>query len=130
MELLIAGAMLHDIGRARTHSIHHAVAGADIARELELPQELVLIIERHIGAGVTDEDARKYKLPNSNYMPETVEQKIIASSDNLFEGDKRCSIERSVQIFINRGLPEVAERVRELHHDVSELAGIDIDNIK
>lgn len=31
VRLVEVGALLHDIGRAKTHSVHHAVIGAEIA---------------------------------------------------------------------------------------------------
>ena len=36
-KLVEAGALLHDIGRSRTHSIFHAVEGVKIAEQLGLP---------------------------------------------------------------------------------------------
>ncbi|MBM4236900.1 MAG: HDIG domain-containing protein, partial [Euryarchaeota archaeon] len=33
LDLVKAGALLHDIGRSRTHGVGHAVEGARIARE-------------------------------------------------------------------------------------------------
>jgi uncharacterized protein len=38
LELVEIGGLLHDIGRAKTHSVHHAVLGADIARSFGLPE--------------------------------------------------------------------------------------------
>lgn len=55
-ELVIAGAMLHDIGRAVDHSIMHAVVGAKMAADLGLPDEIVNIIKKHTGAGLDHED--------------------------------------------------------------------------
>jgi putative nucleotidyltransferase with HDIG domain len=50
-------ALLHDIGRSRTQGMAHAVEGARIAQNLGLPQEVVAIIERHLGAGLTPTSA-------------------------------------------------------------------------
>jgi uncharacterized protein len=35
------GSILHDIGRTRTHTIKHAVVGAEILRNLNFPDEIV-----------------------------------------------------------------------------------------
>jgi hypothetical protein len=59
----------------------------------------------------------------------TIEEKIVAHADNLVEHRKRCTISRSVEILRQKGLPEVAERVRQLHIELSNEAGIDIDEI-
>ena len=69
IELVEIGALLHDIGRGKTHGIQHAVTGAEIARELDLPSEIVNIIERHLGAGIPKEDAIELGLPEKNYLP-------------------------------------------------------------
>ncbi|MDD1675415.1 MAG: HDIG domain-containing protein, partial [Methanomicrobiales archaeon] len=39
-ELVLCGAMLHDIGRARTHTIGHGQVGAGIARSFGLREEI------------------------------------------------------------------------------------------
>ncbi|MEA1997890.1 MAG: HDIG domain-containing protein, partial [Euryarchaeota archaeon] len=48
IELVMIGALLHDIGRARSQKIKHVVIGAKIARSLKLDERIVRIIERHI----------------------------------------------------------------------------------
>ena len=37
LEQVETGAMLHDIGRSRTHTIKHAVVGAEILKNLNFP---------------------------------------------------------------------------------------------
>lgn len=130
LKLLEAGALLHDLGRSKTHNVDHAVEGSRLARELALPEELINIIERHITAGIKEDDAIELGLPAKDYTPMTIEEKIVAHADNLVENNKRCSISRSVEILTQKGLPEVAERVRQLHIELSNEAGIDIDEIK
>lgn len=84
--LVEAGALLHDLGRSRTHGIRHAVVGGRIAREMGFPEALVRIIERHIGAGIPAEEAGEIGLPREDYVPETLEEKIVAYADKLIEG--------------------------------------------
>jgi len=128
--LVEAGGLLHDIGRSRTHEIGHAFSGADLARELSLPEELTLIIEKHIAAGIPPETASELGLPPRDYIPGSLEEKIVAHADNLVEGHTRVDIERSIDILKGRGLDEAAERVLKLHQELSELAKMDIDEIK
>ena len=61
IELVEAGALLHDIGRSKTHSVHHAIVGAEIAESLHLPESVIAIIKRHVGGGITAQEARKLK---------------------------------------------------------------------
>jgi uncharacterized protein (TIGR00295 family) len=130
IELVEAGALLHDIGRSHTHSIRHAVEGARLGRELGFPDELVLIIERHIAAGIPPSTAAELGLPVKDYTPQSLEEKIVAHADNLVETHKRVKVERSVEILKNQGLDEAADRVLKLHRELSEIAKIDIDKVK
>lgn len=51
-ELVLSGALLHDIGRSKTHGIDHGIVGAKILRKKGYPEEIIRIVERHIGAGI------------------------------------------------------------------------------
>lgn len=65
-ELIRLGSLLHDIGRARTNGIQHAVVGAQMAAELGMDKRIVRIIERHIGAGIPADEARVLGLPDKD----------------------------------------------------------------
>src|SRR3990170_2050183 len=82
-ELVRQGGLFHDIGRSRTHGIRHAIAGVEIAKSLGFSEELQNIIERHIGAGITAGEAARLGLPEKNYLPLMVEEKIVSYADNL-----------------------------------------------
>lgn len=92
-DLIRKGALLHDIGRSRTHGITHAIEGVEIARGYGYPVEVLNIIERHIGAGITAEEAVKLGLPEKSYVPETLEEKIVAHADNLISGTKEVDVD-------------------------------------
>ena len=64
-DLIKKGALLHDIGRSKTHGITHAVEGAKIVREYGYPEEVQNIVERHIGAGLSEDEAIKLGLPKN-----------------------------------------------------------------
>ena len=127
--LIEAGALLHDLGRAQTHGIRHGVVGGKLARQLGLPTDIVNIIERHLGAGITKLDAVKNGLPAKDFIPITLEERIVAHADNLIDFDKRCTIQQALAIFEQKGLSEVAKRVKQLHLTLSQEAGIDLDKI-
>ena len=40
IELVQIGGLLHDLGRAKTHGIAHAVEGARLGKDLGLPEEI------------------------------------------------------------------------------------------
>ena len=79
MELVRVGGLLHDIGRSKTNSIEHAVIGAQILKERRYPQEIINIVERHIGTGLTEDDARQLGLPIKDYTPQKFPMQIISS---------------------------------------------------
>ena len=92
-ELIRKGALLHDIGRSKTHGIRHAIEGVEIAKKYGYPQDVLNIIERHIGAGITEEEALKLGLPKKSYVPQTLEEKIVAHADNLISGSDEVDID-------------------------------------
>jgi uncharacterized protein len=123
VQLVHVGAILHDIGRSKTHKVHHAIIGAEIARSLGLPEEIALIIERHVGGGITSDEAIKLGWPNKNYVPETIEEKIVSYADKLIEGSKIISIEESIKRFkkeLGADHPAI-ERIMNLHREISAL---------
>ena len=92
-DLIRQGALLHDIGRSRTHGITHALEGVEIAQKYGYPVEVLNIIERHIGAGITPEEAQRLGLPKKSYVPQTIEEKIVAHADNLISGTREVDID-------------------------------------
>jgi len=95
-DLVLAGSMLHDIGRSHTHSIMHAQEGAAICRELGLPEEVARIVECHTGAGLTADECTLLGLLPIDCMPETLEEKIVTNADNLAGGKRPISIEQDL----------------------------------
>lgn len=123
IELVEIGALLHDIGRVRTHSVHHAVAGAEIARHLGLPEQVIRIIKRHVGGGITQKEATKLGWPKDVYTPETIEEKIVSYADKLIEGARRVSIDRAIRQ-LSQEIPSSAiERIWKLHEEMLTLIG-------
>jgi uncharacterized protein len=123
LELVEIGALLHDIGRSKTHSVHHAIIGAGIAEGLGLPKPIVSIIKRHVGGGITAKEARKLGWPNDIYVPQTLEEKIISYADKLIEGAKRVPIEVTIKKFSGELPPCAVTRIRKLHEEMSALIG-------
>jgi uncharacterized protein len=92
-DLIATGAMLHDIGRATTHSIAHAQAGADICRNFGFSEDICRLVECHIGAGLTADECAILNLVPRNCVPSTLEEKIVAHADNLVKGTREISLE-------------------------------------
>ncbi|MEM1565843.1 MAG: HDIG domain-containing protein [Candidatus Bathyarchaeia archaeon] len=121
--LVEIGALLHDIGRAKTHSVHHALIGAQIAKTLGLPEPIIAIIKRHVGGGITAQEAKKLGWPKDVYTPQTIEEKIVAYADKLIEGSTRVPIEKTIEKFSKELPPQAVARVKRLHREMQTLIG-------
>jgi uncharacterized protein (TIGR00295 family) len=126
-DLVNAGSLLHDVGRSRTHGAKHVSEGVAIARSRHLPEPLVRVISRHIAAGLTNEEARTLGLPDGEYMPETIEEKIVCHSDNLVSDDRVTTLQEALDDLISKGYTNTATRMKAMHQELSSLCGEDID---
>jgi uncharacterized protein/tRNA (cytidine56-2'-O)-methyltransferase len=105
----------------------HAIIGARMAEERGLPQEIVEIIRRHIGAGLDEQDVIDMQLPPGDYMPRTLEEQIVAHADNLVSDNRIWSYQRAQERMVSKGLFRAAERLQRMHDELSELYGTDLD---
>jgi uncharacterized protein len=119
--LIEAGALLHDLGRAKTHSVHHAIEGMQLAQAENLPDSIVCIIKRHVGAGITVEEAEELNWPKDSYIPQTLEEKIVCYADKCVSGIKRIPVETTVKQLQEQKLYAAAERVRKLYNEITVL---------
>ena len=127
-KLVSIGSLLHDIGRSQSHGIFHGVEGAKIIRSLntlggpEL-EKIARICERHIGAGVDKKTAKELGLPPKDYIPQTIEEKIIAYSDNMVDGSQVKSPDWCVSKFEEKfgKNSEVTKRIIELNKIFGDL---------
>jgi uncharacterized protein (TIGR00295 family) len=129
LELVTAGALLHDIGRTRTHGLRHGMEGAQIARSIHLPESVVLIIQKHVGAGITPQEAEGLGLPPLDYMPSTLEEMIVCHADNLVGDATYLTSSESYEDFKRKGLEQSGKRMLAMHRELSERCGEDVDDI-
>ncbi len=121
-ELVEVGALLHDFGRCKTHKIAHAVEGYRLARIKGVEPEISEIIKRHIGAGISKEEARSLGLPEDDYFPRSLEEKIVAHADNLVKGTSRITVAERTELMRKQEIPEnVIQRVNKLAEEVERL---------
>ena len=111
--LIKKGALLHDIGRSKTHGITHAVEGVEIARKYGYDIDVLNIIERHIGAGITEEESVKLGLLKKSYLPESLEEKIVAHADNLISGTKEVDIDFVIKKW-QKSIPDSEDNIKRL----------------
>jgi uncharacterized protein len=126
--LVEAGALLHDLGRSKTHTVDHSLVGAQIAQAIGLPELVIKIIKRHVGAGITAEEAQWLGWPKDTYSPQTLEEKVVCYADKLIDKSKRTPIEVEIERLRKENKFEAAERVRKLNEEITSLLGKNYDN--
>ena len=122
LKLVETGALLHDIGRSKSHAVDHGVVGAKIAESEGVPESVVRIIKRHVGGGITSQEAEKFGWPKDVYEPVTLEEKIVSYADKLIDQSKRVPIDLEIER-LQVEHKDAAERVRKLHEEITRLLG-------
>ena len=113
---------MHDIGRARSHKVDHGLVGAKIIESEGLPNEVANIVKRHVGGGISLEEAARFGWPKDDYMPQTIEEKVVSYADKRIDKDKCVPINLEIKR-LNVDHKEAAERVRKLHEEITDLLG-------
>jgi uncharacterized protein len=125
-----AGALLHDIGRSAFHSIHHACAGAAICRSHELDSKICDIVLHHIGAGLSSSEAQDLGLPPVDYIPVSLEEKIVAHADNLVMGKDIVPFKKRLKRAKKDNLPPIViKRMIDLHNEINGLCAIHVEKL-
>jgi len=121
LDLVKKGAILHDVGRSKTNGIKHAIVGAKILKNEGFPPEVIKIVERHIGAGITKEEALILGLPPKDYVPITLEEKLVAHADNLIHGTKEVDLDFVIKKWkknLGEHHPSIP-KLMKLHYEVT-----------
>ena len=88
-------------------------------KDLEVDEKICLITERHIGAGITADEAKALGLPDRNYIPETIEEKIVAHSDNLVHGVTKVDLDFVIEKWNNKNMKqESIDMLIKLHEEL------------
>ncbi|MFX1397564.1 MAG: HD domain-containing protein [Promethearchaeota archaeon] len=113
LKLIEIGSLLHDIGRTRTHGFDHGIEGGKILKSRGFPESVLRICERHILGGLDKEDAKFVGLPVKDYLPETIEEKIVCLADKYMTGKKEVSVEeRFEKWMVKYGRTEILLKAR------------------
>ena len=123
LDLIILGALLHDIGRSKTHNISHGVEGAKILKKYNYDDKIIRIAETHIGAGIPRNEAIELNLPPKDYLQKTLEEQIVAHADNIIFGIKIVGINEVLYKFkknINENHPSI-DRIINLNKKINDL---------
>lgn len=127
LSLVTAGALLHDIGRSKTHGLLHASYGADLLNNQGISDSVINIVRKHTGAGFTPDEVQELNLPQADYMPSTLEEKIVCHADNLVSGTILVKSKNKIDKERSKGHESTADRIQAMHNELSSLCGIDLD---
>ena len=122
LQFVETAGLLHDIGRSVTHGIRHGIGGANMLKDYP---RYARVCERHIGAGIGKDEAKKLGLPARDYIPRTLEEEIIAHADNMTEGSKVVSIDETIQAYekkFGRDHPATL-RIMQLNEKMKKMLG-------
>jgi uncharacterized protein len=134
LEFVVEAALLHDIGIGRCQApeigctgpepyIRHGVIGRELLEAAGLPCH-ALVCERHTGAGIPREEVRAagLPLPERDYLPLSLEEKVICVADKFYSKKPARLWEEKSIAEIERRLakwgPAVLERWRALRAEV------------
>ncbi|HME19050.1 MAG TPA: HDIG domain-containing protein [Nitrososphaerales archaeon] len=128
-----AGALLHDIGRNRTQAVRHGLEGATILGGEGVDETVVQIVRRHVGAGISREEGAELGLPALDYIPRTLEERIVCFADKLVDSDKVRPFAGEVERFARKG--HDVDRLLALKKGLQDELGEDperlvLDNLK
>ena len=138
MEFLTEAGLLHDIGIGRCDApdifchgkspyICHGVIGREILDAEGLPRH-ALVCERHSGSGIGIDEVREEKLPipERDYLPLSLEEKLICVADKFYSKSGRKVWKEKSPGRIADGLAKwgqpTAERWRALCEEIAPQA--------
>ncbi len=124
-QLVEVSGLLHDVGRSKTHTVDHGLVGGEIARTLGLPTSVVHIIERHVGGGIPKEEAKQLGWPAKDYLPRTIEEKIVCYADKRVQRLRVVSIEQALKPYVaslGKNHPAIG-RIKKLHAEIAGIVG-------
>jgi uncharacterized protein len=145
-ELLITGALLHDIGTyafieqfektGESKYYQHAVAGYQIVKNEGVPEDVCKIVQHHMRLGLTKEQIKYESLdiPLEDYSPVTTEEEVVMYADKFHSKKPQFNSYESYLSFIQQfgkeqvvkfeslskklGIPELESLAEKYNHPI------------
>ncbi|MBW8017281.1 MAG: HD domain-containing protein [Planctomycetes bacterium] len=118
---VVLGALFHDVGYVNQKGIRHAIAGGQIVRDLGYGEKVARIVESHILGGLSKELilSSKLDLPHRDFLPITIEEKLVAVADQLVHSRSKKHIFLKEDPSKNT---EIALNIFSLYEEILQLA--------
>ncbi len=126
-QTLVAGALLHDIGRNRSRTVNHGLLGAELLEREGVDDRVVQIVRRHVGAGLSPEEVKRVGLPDLDFIPRTLEERIVCFADKMVASDRVRPFDQEVQRFAKKG--HDVERLLALKRGLQDELGQDPEKL-
>jgi len=129
----LAGALLHVIGRSRIQTVRHGLLGSEILESEGVDESVVQIVRRHVGAGLSADEAKALGFPDHDYVPKTREEMAVCFADKMVDSEEVRPFEAEVRRFQKKG--HDVNRLLALKHSLQSDLGKDpealvLDKIK
>jgi uncharacterized protein len=135
---LWSAALLHDIGRYKTHDpILHGVEGYKLLARLGHARE-AQVCAAHILFGLHAAEAAQWGLPERDFLPRTIEEKIIPLVDYLLEHDRPTTLSQRFaslrrrnagNAFFASRLQRAQASARRFMHQIEQEMGRSVESI-
>jgi uncharacterized protein (TIGR00295 family) len=98
------------------------VVGGELLKKMGL-EKFAGFAEHHVGAGIPVNEAVKLGFPEKDFMPQTIEEKIVTYADKLVVGEHVVSFEKALEMFKSDLGPDhpAIERFMKLHEEIQKL---------
>jgi len=137
-EFLRVGALLHDIGRYKTHDpVMHGVEGYHLLMGLGYERE-AFVCASHVFCGMPQAEAVRYGLPDQDFLPRTLEERLVPLIDSMVELDRPTTLEQRM-LSLNRRyqgngpflerMQQAAQIARGLLRDLKNDFGISLEQL-
>jgi uncharacterized protein (TIGR00295 family) len=126
-QVVLAGALLHDIGRTRVQTVRHGLEGSQMLEKEGVDIRVVEAVRRHIGAGISTDEAKALGLPNFDYVPRTLEERIVCFADKMVDADRVRPFDAEVERFVRKG--HDVERLLALRQGLTHDLGTDPEKL-
>jgi uncharacterized protein (TIGR00295 family) len=135
---LWSAALLHDIGRCVTHDpVMHGVEGYNLLLKLGHEEE-AFVCASHILFGLEASEAVQFGLPAQDFIPRTIEERLIPLVDLMIEGVQPTTLDRrfsslrkryAKNSFLTDRLDRAQQTAKSLMIQLSEEIGESVETV-
>lgn len=123
--IVLAGALLHDVGRGFDQGPAHVPEGIAFLRAHDVDEAVVRCVARHMGAGIPADQARRWGWPEDEvYEPGTMEETVVAHADNLTAGPTHVPLAATIERYRAQGLDDQVPRLARLEETLTKAVGL------